>query len=91
MVVRFFYLVVLPRDNFAYWRGKAVIHRLLVLFYCGIFATFAFRQDGMIAALSQSRFQVDPAAVQRTGSAATRFRISLAQVVSVTLQLRRET
>jgi hypothetical protein len=88
--MRFLNLGVLPRHNVLHRRSEAVIKRFSVFFDRGIFAALAFSQYGMVIAFGDSGFQIDPAAMQCAGGAATHFRLSVIGTLGFAAQLDRE-
>src|SRR6185312_5548445 len=61
---------VLTADHTACYRIEVFVQSLAIGFNGGVFAAFAFSQNGVWLIRGDSGFQVDPAAVQRTSHAA---------------------
>src|SRR3712207_4536531 len=90
-VVRALHLSVLPRNDVADRRREILLfHRLFVLCNGHVLAALAFVEDRVVVPRGNRRFQVDPCAVKRAGSAAGLLRIVLAEGARLVLELARK-
>ena len=85
--MRLFDLGVLPGHHLLHRYGEIIIECFPKFFDSGIFAPLAFSQNGMVITLGDSGFQVNPAAMQCTGSAAAHFGLSFIWTLSFAAQL----
>src|SRR5215813_2823735 len=68
-VVGGFDLGALTQDSLLQCRRQIVFSGFLEFFNSRVFAAFAFSEDGMFVAARDRRFQIDPTAMQGSGSA----------------------